>query len=490
MTPRNIANTIEQFLAACEAPVLLERGEAPILLAPERRRVEVTPRGTRLEAWDEARTWSRRILGIAGTGRHKMELEAYRFGKQAFRVVLLDAARAQSAPMLAKTQRSAFASSFRLFLNRHFGSWRWEAFRTEAKLENSFSPLYPTALLTRGREAVAAVAAPPRDTGFHGLTFALVWLAWVKRNHGELAARRLLLYLPEEFARPTVSLARHLVGERLEVDIWLYSEEGGEYRLEAADRGNIDSVLAPRYSRLAGPAWWVDFSSRQPDLEAVEEPGGALSYRLRGLEVARLEPANGNVQPQLWFFIGKRRKANPERLPEFGQALQELARYRHPQPQDRLHPAYLAAPERWLESEVRRNFRELDPQADPVQVYGQCLGSLGGERSALDLLGVNREGRLLIAELKAAEDIHLPLQAFDYWLRVRKHLEQGDFTGNGYFPGRVLSRQSPRVFLVSPALRFHPMTEDVMQFFPRELSVVRVGVGENWRKQFDVVVRM
>jgi hypothetical protein len=490
MTPQHIANTIEQFLAACEAPALLERGEAPILLAPERRRVEITARGTRLEAWDDRRTWSRRILGIAATGRHKLELEAYRFGKQQFRVVLLDAARAQSTPLLEKTQRSAFAAAFRLFLNRHYGSWRWEAFRTEAKLENSFSPLYPTALLTRGREAVAAVAAPPRDTGFHGLTFALVWLAWAKRHHGELAARRLLLYLPEAFARPTVTLARQLAGEQLEVDIWLYSEEGGEYRLEAADRGNIDSVLAPRYSRLAGPAWWVDFWASQRDLEAIEEASGALSYRLRGMEVARLQPANGNAQPQLYFSIGKRRKAASECLAEFASALSELRRWRCAEPADRRHPAFLAEPERWLEQQVRQNFCQLDPQADPGQIYGQCLGSLGGERSALDLLGVNRDGRLLIAELKADEDIHLPLQAFDYWLRVRKHLAQGDFSGNGYFPGRVLSQQAPRVFLVSPALRFHPMTGEVLQFLPREMEVVRVGVGENWRKQFDVVLRM
>lgn len=490
MTPESIANSIEQFLATCEAPALLERGAAPILLAPERRRVEVTPRGARLEAWDDERTWSRRILGIAGTGRHKMELEAYRFGKQQLRVTLVDAARAQSAPLLEKTQRSAFAAAFRLFLNRHYGSWRWEAYRTEAKLENSWSPLYPTALLTRGQAAVAAVAAPPRDTGFHGLTFALIWLAWVKQNHGELAARRLLLYLPEEFARPTVSLARQLASDQLEVEIWLYSEEGGEYRLDAADRGNLDSLLAPRYSRLAGPAWWVEFWSARRDLEAVEEAGGALSYRLRGMEVARLEPANGNVQPQLYFSTGKRRKATPARLTEFGLALDELARRRCPEPEDRTHPDYLTAPERWLEREVRQNFCELDPQADPGLVYGQCLGSLGGERSALDLLGVNREGRLLLVELKANEDIHLPLQAFDYWLRVRKHLEQGDFTGNGYFPGRVLSPLPPRVFLVSPALRFHPMTGEVLQFLPRAMEVVRVGVGENWRKQFDVVLRM
>ena len=38
----------------------------------------------------------------------------------------------------------------------------------------------------------------------------------------------------------------------------------------------------------------------------------------------------------------------------------------------------------------------------------------------LDLLTVDRCGRLLVIELKADEDLHLPLQGLDYWLRVRK----------------------------------------------------------------------
>lgn len=63
--------------------------------------------------------------------------------------------------------------------------------------------------------------------------------------------------------------------------------------------------------------------------------------------------------------------------------------------------------------------------------------------------------RLAIIELKASEYIHLPWQAADYWLRVRKHLERGEISRYGYFPGVEL-QQAPRlVYLVVPALRFH-----------------------------------
>jgi hypothetical protein len=38
----------------------------------------------------------------------------------------------------------------------------------------------------------------------------------------------------------------------------------------------------------------------------------------------------------------------------------------------------------------------------------------GGDRGVLDLLGITRQGRLVVIELKASEDIQMPLQAVDY----------------------------------------------------------------------------
>jgi hypothetical protein len=34
---------------------------------------------------------------------------------------------------------------------------------------------------------------------------------------------------------------------------------------------------------------------------------------------------------------------------------------------------------------------------------------------------------LVVIELKASEDIQMPVPAVDYWLRVRRHLRDGDF---------------------------------------------------------------
>jgi hypothetical protein len=49
------------------------------------------------------------------------------------------------------------------------------------------------------------------------------------------------------------------------------------------------------------------------------------------------------------------------------------------------------------------------------------------------VLAITRSVRLAILELKASEHIHLLVQAADYWLRVRRHLELGEFRAYGYF---------------------------------------------------------
>jgi hypothetical protein len=105
------------------------------------------------------------------------------------------------------------------------------------------------------------------------------------------------------------------------------------------------------------------------------------------------------------------------------------------------------------------------------------------------LLTVTRTGRLAILELKASEHIHLPLQAADYWVRINRHLEQGNFGRYGYFSGLDLQAAPPLVYLIAPALRFHPSTDILLRFLSPQLEVVRVGLAESWRRGVRVVMR-
>jgi hypothetical protein len=88
---------------------------------------------------------------------------------------------------------------------------------------------------------------------------------------------------------------------------------------------------------------------------------------------------------------------------------------------------------------------------------------------------VTRSGRLAIIELKASGHIHLPLQAVDYWPRVGRQVLNGEIARYRYFPKIKLQQAPPLVYLVAPALRFHPATDDFMRYLSPELEIVPVG---------------
>ena len=111
------------------------------------------------------------------------------------------------------------------------------------------------------------------------------------------------------------------------------------------------------------------------------------------------------------------------------------------------------------------------------------------DRGMIDVLTCPQAGRLAVIELKADEDIHLPLQGLDYWARVKWHHERGEFQQNGYFPGRALANSAPLLILAAPARRIHPATDTLLRYLHPEIEWVLLGVGERWRSELKVVFR-
>ena len=184
-----------------------------------------------------------------------------------------------------------------------------------------------------------------------------------------------------------------------------------------------------------------------------------------------------------------RRKLTSAAEPALRQLLRDLEVHRHPLAGDTRHSLYRQQSERWLESIVRSDVTRIDAALDPRFVYAQVFANTFSERGILDLLTVTRAGRLAILALKATEHIHLPLQAANYWLRIRRHLLQGDFPRYGYFTGIELQSAAPVVYLVAPSLRFHPTTDALLRHLSPEMEVLRVGVAESWRRELRVVMR-
>ena len=135
------------------------------------------------------------------------------------------------------------------------------------------------------------------------------------------------------------------------------------------------------------------------------------------------------------------------------------------------------------------NVGAVDEQLDSGCLYSQVPAFSASDRAMIDVLTVTRAGRLTVVELKADEDIHLPLQGLDYWSRVAWHQGRGEFQRFGYFPGRELSNAEPLLFLVSPALHVHPATDTLLHYISPVVQWRLVGIDERWRKEVKVVFR-
>ena len=114
----------------------------------------------------------------------------------------------------------------------------------------------------------------------------------------------------------------------------------------------------------------------------------------------------------------------------------------------------------------------------PTCLYSQVPAFSASDRAMIDVLTTTRDGRLAVVELKADEDIHLPLQGLDYWARVAWHHERENFKGSDIFRGKSFHRKILCYFLVAPALRIHPATDTLLRYFSPKISWTLIGIDE------------
>jgi hypothetical protein len=228
-----------------------------------------------------------------------------------------------------------------------------------------------------------------------------------------------------------------------------------------------------------------------PEVECVAQSSSAVSFRYHGLEFAR-----ATMEADSHFRLGQRvlfgaqpaeYEWNDESEPLLRRLIERLRLKRGGR--DRVDPFYRLQPERWLQSMVERDLPLIDPRLEPGIFYPQVPAIAASDRAVIDLLGITRDGRLAVIELKAVEDFHLPVQGLDYWARVRQHHRRGEFQRNGYFPGRILSDLDPILILAAPALHVHPATAAMLRYFSPEVDWTLAALDERWRDGIRVVFR-
>jgi hypothetical protein len=365
---------------------------------------------------------------------------------------------------------------------------------TGPDLEHSLSGNYARGVMCSPVGRWALFAVPDSGTpaaSANSLTFGLLWLARVRETTREGHVVGLKLVVAKDAGKKLVHLAKALSSSLL-LEIYEFDARNEALlRIDLNAFANRDNWLVASRARQA----LVDSAAGELDPIVAMAPkaislhpdphNSEIILRFRGLPFARWE------NHLVFFGPGDdlRKRLTPSAQPEFKKMMRELETHRHPLATNTRHPLYRAHPERWLETTVRGDVTRIDARLDPRFVYTQLFANSANERSILDVLTVTKSGRLAIIELKASEHIHLPLQAADYWLRIRHHLEEGDFARNGYFPQLELQKAPPLIFLVAPALRFHPTTGQLLRHLSSSMEVVRVGLAESWRRILRVVMR-
>jgi hypothetical protein len=322
----------------------------------------------------------------------------------------------------------------------------------------------------------------------------LVWLAGFNGGaEPSQQAKRLWFCLPQRRSntvseRLTLIDISHLGAS---VECFEVDEKGEE--LIAVRPSTQDELLNSHPRELRWPAdadecdgWRERIVHLAPHLiEVRRRPAhDGVGFSINGLEFARV--VEGEEREVRFGVAGAHpgdsgRPLTESNFDDLRNLVREIIRYRSIDSPDRRHKFYRLREESWLESVLRREIRALDPSLDDRFVYSQIPAWRADERSVIDLLTINHEGRLVVIEIKTAEDPQLPLQGLDYWLRVEQARLRGEFERRGMFAGIGIADRSALLYLVAPRLRFHRTFATVARCLAPQIEAYQVGVNANWR---------
>jgi hypothetical protein len=450
-----------------------------------------------IHLWSDGCNLTRRVLRAKENSESRVVLEVQRFGRA--KPGRLEFLRTNAPRTPGRATREQFRARLRRILAEQFPDASVESLTASPDLEHSFSGLYVRGLMQEGARSWALIAVSPDENvvAIEGiLAFGILWLDWTRSHPARRPVEGLRLLVPGGAGRRLRERALALSAS-VRAEIFEYGEPDGRMqKMDVADAGNLESWLVPRGDVESTFAAARDAFARISLLGAFAEGApGAIAPRavagttevalcFRGLEFARWS------RDGISFGLGDtRERLTGSTEPRLERLIRQLDLHRNPLAKQMNHRLYRAAPERWLESLVLEDPLSLEAQLDPRFLYSQVPALAAGDRGVIDLLGITRRGRLVVIELKASEDIQLPIQAVDYWLRVRRHQREGDFQQCGYFTGIEIDPHPPLVWLVAPGLRFHPATQLLAKYLSPEISIARIGLVENWRRGIKVIFR-
>jgi len=478
-------------VSSAGAPEVRENGEWLAALDGLQYEVRAQGEAALLHMWSARQNMVRRVVRVAEESSERVVVEVLRFGHA--RNTRLEFVAASLVREARRVDRSQFGDRLRQILTDRFPDETVDSLVTSADLRHSLSGSYTRGLVHRASEAIAVLGASPNEESatLDGiLTFGLIWLQHARHRAKRHPVSGLRLFLPRGKSAVTAHRLTALASPQ-EVELYEYDPLYWRVRRVAlSDAGNLATWIVPRREieqAIAAALPGVErIRGLAPDAIHIGVAAATqeVTLRFRGLEFARWRLG------AMWFGLGDHQEVlTPGKWSKLETLVRQLETHRHPLASDTKHRLYRAQPERWLETMVAADLARIEARLNPKQIYTQVPAFSSGDRGIIDLLGATRDGRLAVLELKAFEDIHLVMQAVDYWLRVRWHHDQDDFRRFGYFPDTPLKAKPPLLYLVAPGFRFHPAIDIVLRYLSPEIEVVRVALAENWRRSLRVVFR-
>jgi hypothetical protein len=512
-----LAQCIENYLVDHPSAALLEDGRVVFDMRFAHYAVNESHGRCLLQLWSEERNLVRTVVEVQERAQC-LRLMTRRMGATKPQALELIPTSDRRTPTARDASRRNYQRLLERVLTRSFVGAKVDRLRSAMDLEHSFGPAYVRGRLLKGTSADAVIGISQAESAaiVDGiLTLGILWLDYC-RKHGD--ARRhfggLKVIVPAGAWRTTAERMAWLNHAAAEFQLFTLEEHSEELApVDFRDTGNLESRLVHAFSSTAAIERCQAGIDRLMALvppaarERVEvrvSSATEVGLLLHGLEFARVRHGvaarSFAHEDEVSFGAG----ANETPLTGENEALcrelfVRLFQSRHA---DGSHsdPLFRLQPERWLESRLREGIAELLPGLRANLMYTQVPALSSGERGMLDLLALDRNGRLAVIELKADEDLHLPLQALDYWIRVRalnndRQVGAGGgrqvsaFERQGYFTGAEVSPLDPRLLLAAPALRIHPANEPVLRYFSPQVEWELIAVSEQWRRELKVVFR-
>jgi len=476
-----------------------EDGAGPIEIANREFEFYVAHRRLMFSCWTEQGTRTWRVTAWSWTGEKLTLAAARRMGADTSTIELVPRASARALVAGIAAARQARCAQLAKIVSESVDNSKIERATLSPGMRRDQPGRYARIILRLPHERIAATAivagsdARNVDSLFSS---TLLWFNRLLSSPQRPPIVRLLMVVERnilEAARQRHVLLRDALRERIELfeidEEWQQVEPVRPFERKNLWRKRLRVFPKVREDQTSERASEIVSIAHEAIDMVASRHGQTLRYH--GLPFARLRQVMN--QDRVWFGIegSRRRLLDDFHQPDWAKLRRDLESYRSESCRDRRHWFYRAAGEAWLESILRRDITRLDPGLIIAPLHAQFRTSHGGPTGArpIDLLALRYDGRLVVIELKVSEDREHVFQGVDYWRRVEAHRRRGHISAAKLFGEREISDESPLVYLVAPALRFHPSFATLARTIAPDIEIYRFEINEDWRAGVRVVRR-